>query len=453
MGVCRSAVLGLVWVLGVAQCAAAVLRSSTSLRPMRTPTLLNRTVTLASRLLSSPFGRSGGASRSLVAAGLASATVCASLLALAAPAAAAPAPAPDNSSKPLPMKGKPKVYVIPMTGQFGTDIIKDIYEEIIEDVRKVKPDFIVYHMNSYDIPKSAMIKDQDRQGEQGMFDPGEIRDLIKYLREEMRDLPQIMWVEDAYGPTSMVALAWPDLYMHNTARLGGLGGLIPRLRNQWKDLDVQAKMIAAWAGIIKGIMEQGGYSYELGDAFLYPERLLSASFEGRKVIFKGDLTGQWIIDDSESATIAFRATAAEDIGLSDGNADSFEDLMFILGYREVEKVESGQTMFDDYVRDWRRALEQSIEALQDAQAAEGRGDIKDIQKAKQLYEKVVASMKRYPAIEKRLQAQFGVSRLALELRIDQLREAISGSKRNNSGGGRSGGSSSPGGGGRGPGSR
>jgi hypothetical protein len=414
---------------------------------MRTPTLLTRPVTLASRLFSSSWR----APRPLVAAGLASATLCASVLTLAAPAAAAPSPVRDNSSKPLPLKGKPKVYVIPMSGQFGTDIIKDIYEDIIEDVRKTKPDFIVYHMNSYDIPKSAMIKDQDRQGEQGMFDPGEIRDLIKYLREEMRDLPQIMWVEDAYGPSSMVALAWPDLYMHNTARLGGLGALIPRLRNQWKDLDVQAKMIAAWAGIIKGIMEQGGYSYELGDAFLYPERVLSASFEGRKVVFKGDLTGQWIIDDSETASIAFRATTAEDVGLSDGNADSFDDLMFILGYREVEKVESGQKMHEDYVRDWRRSLEQSIESLQDAQAAEGRGDLKDIQKAKQLYEKVVAAMKRYPAVEKRLQAQFGVSRLALELRIDQLREIISGSKRGG-GSGRSGGggSSAPGGG---PGSR
>jgi uncharacterized membrane protein YgcG len=369
-------------------------------------------------------------------------------------ASPAPLPVPDKESKPLPLIGKPKVYVIPMTGQLGTDIIKDIYQTIIEDVRKVKPDFIVYHMDSADIPKSTMIKDQaDREGEAGMFDPGEIRELIKTLHEDMRDLPQIMWVEDAYGPVSMVSLAWPDLYMTNKARLGGLGNLVPRLKKQWTDPDVQAKMIAAWTGIIKGIMEQGGYPYELGDAFLYPERLLSASFEGRKVVFRGDMTGQWLIDDSTEMAVGFRATTAEDVGLSDGNADSFEDLMFILGYREVDKIESGQKLYDDYVRDWRKALATAIENLRDGQNAEGGGDIKDVQKAKQLYEKVISIMKRYPAVEKRIKAQGGPSILALELHIDELKELITGAKKNRNGGGSSGGGggrSSPGGG---PGSR
>ncbi len=359
-----------------------------------------------------------------------------------------PSPMPDKDSKPLPLVGKPKVYVIPMTGQLGTDITKDIYKTIIEDVRKVKPDFIVYHMDSYDVPKSTMIKDQaDRQGEEGMFDPGEIRELVKTLHEDLRDLPQVMWVEDAVGSVSMVSLAWPNLYMTNKARLGGLGNLVPRLKKQWTDPDVQAKMIAAWTGIIKGVMEQGGYPYELGDAFLYPERLLSASFEGRKVVFRSDLTGQWLIDDSTERAVSFRATTAEDVGLSDGNADSFEDLMFILGYREVEKIESGQKIYDDYVRDWRKSLETCLDTLKDAQAAEGRGDVKEIQKAKQLYEKCVSIMKRYAAVEKRVKAAGGPSILALELHIDELKELITGAKKGNRGGGTPGG----GGGGRAPG--
>ncbi|MBL9120534.1 MAG: hypothetical protein JNL80_11540 [Phycisphaerae bacterium] len=371
-----------------------------------------------------------------------------------APALASPAPVPTPSEdKALPLVAKPKVYVIPMKGQLGTDIHVDIYKKIIEDARKVKPDFIVFDMDSSDLPKSMLLEDPgDRREEWGIMDYDHIRTMVRALREDLGDVPQVMWVEDAFGASSLVALAWPNLYMANQARFGGLGGAIANIKARYSQEDVEAKMVAATAGGILGILEKGGYPTALGEALIYPEQVLSASFEGRKVNFRNDLEGQWLIDTSKDHAVSFRATTAEDVGLSDGNADTFSDLMFLLGYREFEQIDSGQKLFDDYVQDWRRAMEKVREYYNDSQ--ETGGDLKGLQQAKSLLEKALTLLERYPAIEMRL----GLPALKVKLDIDRLKEEINGIKRQEKETGRPGGRSGGGGGGRsapgnGPGSR
>jgi hypothetical protein len=54
---------------------------------------------------------------------------------------------PDNNDLDLPT-----IYLVPMRGQMGTDIHRSIYEKVVEDIKLVKPDVVVYELNSKDFP-------------------------------------------------------------------------------------------------------------------------------------------------------------------------------------------------------------------------------------------------------------------------------------------------------------
>lgn len=341
-------------------------------------------------------------------------TLLASTLLAAAPVPGDGAPFPSTLASP-------KVYVAPLSGQMGTDISKQLVDIIVEDVRKQKPDIIVYALKSADIDRNDYLKN-DNPMEFGMPDIEKYRDMVKQLHEDLRDVPQVMWVEDSVGFASLMALGWPNLYMHSDARLWGLSK-VAALAGGWQDPDVAAKMLAAWTGIGKGILQQGGYPLELGDAMIFPEKVLSVKFEGRSVLWLNDTTGNWVVDaNDKDGTANFTAALAEDTGLADGNADSLEDLMFLLGYREFTKLDSGEKLCKQYVDDWRKALERCEEWMRDA--AEVDGNVAGLGKRKSLYEKVVAAQKQYPAVEARMQRMGLPGRMQLELEIDNLKKEI-----------------------------
>lgn len=351
-----------------------------------------------------------------------------------ASASPAPAPMPKIDSKPLPLIAKPRVYVAPIRGQVCTDVHADTYKELVQDVRKAKPDIIVFHMDCHDIPKSLLFDpDPDEiRRESGIPDFDHIRLVARAMREELLDVPQVLWIEDAVGVSSVLALAWPDIYMSSKARFGGFDGFVPMIKRNYSQEDVQAKMVAASVGGVQGLLAMGGYPETIGLALLYPEQVLSANFEGREVRFANDVKGQWLIDGNPARGIFIRSTTAEDVGLSDGTADSFEDLMFILGYREFEKLDSGEKLVTEYIEAWRKAMDKCIEMYRDAREKAG-GNVKDLAQAKSLLEKVLALIERYPALETRL----GLTAIRLRVEIDQIQEVIIATKKAEREGGRS----------------
>ncbi|MDZ4828890.1 MAG: hypothetical protein SGJ09_01670 [Phycisphaerae bacterium] len=331
--------------------------------------------------------------------------------------------ATDTPSVPTTI-AVPKVYVIPMEGQMGTDIDKSIYEDIVKDVAKAKPDIIVYRLKSADFDDNYYMNTDDKR-EAGISKLTDYRDMVKYLRTELRSYPQIMWVNDAVGWSALLALAWPDMYMSSKARLFGLVK-VSQTALGWDDPDVAAKMMAAWTGIGKGFLEMGGYPLEIGDALMFPKKTLSARWEGRKVKWTLDNEGTWIVDDNPERTPLLNAQIADDSGISDGTADSVDDLLFMLGFREFTKIDSGEKLFKSYVDDWRRDFAKCEDLLRQVTDPTGTsGDAeKAIGKAKRAAEDILAMMKRYPAIETRLQRERGVSRLALENGIAAAKEQL-----------------------------
>ena len=347
----------------------------------------------------------------------------------------------------------PVVYVVPMSGQMGTDIHPSIYDEVIKDALKVKPDVIVYQLKSADIDNNFYLAGNDDRREFGMAKIEEYRELVRALHQKL-DARQVMWVEDSVGLGSLLALSWPELYMSDGARLWGLSR-VAQMAAGWSDPDVASKMLNAWVGMGNGFLQIGGYPLEIGWAMMRPEYVLSASFKGREVTWANDTGGQWVVDSNKEGVANFNASLAEDMGLSEGTVENLDDLMFLLGYREYDEVESGKNIVEKYVEDWRRTFDRCKSWYADAQQklgwASGDEAIRYLGAAKTDLEKILRACKQYPAVAARWQQDYGTSILQLELQIEGIKDQIGDMRRGNGGGGRKGGGNPGrgGGGGRG----
>jgi len=377
----------------------------------------------------------------------------ASTVALAAAVIASPAMADDA---PLPSgNANPKVYVFPMIGQMGTDISEPIFKKLVDDAKKQKPDIIVIKLKSADIDRINHLRNDDPNEFGLVSEITTYRDMMKSVHDELSSIPQVMWVEDAVGISSLAALAWDRMYMYGDARLGGLYQFKNMVEEQWQDADVRSKMVAAWTGIMKGLPALGRNPDQLADAMIFEERTLSVNFEGRGAKWLGDTSGVWVVDSSTEAPVSFSAQVAEETLLSEGSADTLDDLMFLLGYREYTLVDSGEKLGKQFTDDWRKAMKNIFEWTEEAGSTED--SIQGLGKRKSLYEKVVAALKAYPFIEKRREcAQQGITRSAIEGAIDdikkeiqRLREAEKNSDNGGGGGGGGGGGRGLGGGGMG----
>jgi hypothetical protein len=128
-------------------------------------------------------------------------------------------------------------------------------------------------------------------------------------------------------------------------------------------------------------------------------------------------------DSSEERAVRFEAPVAEEILLSDGTADTLDDLVFLLGYREYTKVDTGEKLAKQYTDDWRKGMKNVLEWMEEASQTED--DIAGLGRRKSFYEKVLAALKAFPVIEKRREiAGNGISRQAIEGALDDIKKDI-----------------------------
>ena len=322
----------------------------------------------------------------------------------------------------------PAFYLIPITGQMGTDVHVSIYEDVVEHARKLNPDVIVYILDCKDYD-DVMLPPND-ENEVGLLLTDEYRKVVKLLQDELSDIRQVMWVKDSVGFSSMLALAWRELYMTPSARLDGLRRVVDETgADKWSDKDIRAKMSAFVTASVQAFLERGDRAVELGDAMLWPEEKLSASFWGREVKWSLTDQGEFLVDNDKEATVSFRAKAAEDLGISDGTVENLDDLAFLLGYREYRVVsDEDESLVSDYIEDWRRTFENTKtwwgDYFQHIGWASGDEALKWLGQAKSDVKKIIRAMERYKAVEIRMATDFGVRKQELEILVEQLKEQI-----------------------------
>ncbi|MDA1261328.1 MAG: hypothetical protein O3B75_00335 [Planctomycetota bacterium] len=330
------------------------------------------------------------------------------------------------------------VYIVPMgiedKGQFGLDIHPQVYEQIAKDITEKRPDIVVFILNSADISSVRYLGDDPRKF--GLFDDDGIRKMTRDLKEVIEKVgaESIMIVRDAVGYSVLLGLSWPNMYMTDSARLMGLERIQERTKAE--DPEVYAKFREAMVGICNGFLISGGYDPNIGMAMMREEKLLSASFKGREIVWSDDDKGTWVVDGSkEKITAHFNSEMAEDLGLSDGTvsddgATMIEDLMYLRGTRNYERLpKDGEILVRQYIDGWRKGLEDCVKSYTKYQEAlgeaQGKDEKKNLSKAKGILAKVLSIVKKYPAVEMRLRQQ-GISRLEIETELLRLQDRIRG---------------------------
>ena len=338
----------------------------------------------------------------------------------------------------------PTVYVVPMNGQMGTDIHTEIYKEVVKDILLHTPDLIVFILDSSEYPDLMIPEVEDPRETRGLWAIDEYRDLVSMLKSDLADYRQVLWIKDSVGFSSMLALAWSELYMSPETRFWGLRSVIDRSgADKWSDPDIRAKMSAAWSASVKSFLEYGDQDMQLADAMLWPEKLLSASYRGREVVWSLNDLGEFVIDNDDEKTLALRAKAAEDLLISDGTVESLDDLTFLLGYREYRELDGAVKIVEDYIDNWRATYGKTEELWADYHQhrgwATGRDTRKYLSLAKRNLEQIMRAMTRYKAVETRWLTDQGVSRLDLEIEVEKMRETLRALRRTRGGGGGGGG--------------
>ncbi|MDG2292665.1 MAG: hypothetical protein P8L37_08385, partial [Phycisphaerales bacterium] len=340
------------------------------------------------------------------------------------PDADEPASSSSSQAKPKPASGESEssapessvqsedvatFYVIPMHGQIGTDIRSGLYEDAIEEIKSLSPDFVIIELDS-SMNGDTMINywmggnvDTDTWKD----DPYRRKELITSLMDDEekmvldfhqqipKDIRQVMWVKDATGPAALLALSWEDMYMHPDGDLGSLGEIWSMI--QFPDPDVRSKMQKAWFGAAKGMMSYGGHPEALLHGLLDPTGALSFSCKGREPVWYNNFNGDIPIrpDFGYGAEIRhvrtgnimfgyeFSATPCEDLLISDGTASNLNDLALLLNVREYRRLETDKmATMASYQEVWRAKLDRALEALKEYTKYIGRGTIADLQKAR-----------------------------------------------------------------------
>ena len=134
--------------------------------------------------------------------------------------------------------------------------------------------------------------------------------------------------------------------------------------------------------------------------------------------------------------------------ISDGTADTLDDLALLLNLREYEVAESSS--IDEVVayRDkWREALISAQDAFMDYRKYMQRGTLADLQKAKKALSRLMARVRNDKSVATRIQSLFRVDLVQLEIMMERLKSQIRQQARGGGGGGGRGGGGRPGGGG------
>jgi len=360
-------------------------------------------------------------------------------------------------------------YIVEMSGQVGTDIRSSVYEDVLEEIKSTHPDVVIIKLDSKMLGDSMLSywvggevdadtyeQDPYRRMETLMSVMDDELELVKSFHHELpKDIRQVVWVHDATGPASLLALAWPDMYMTPDADLGSMGEIWSM--TQFPDEDVRSKMEKAWFGTAKGIMQFGNHSDNFMEGMLRPKSPFSFSCRGREPVwynsFEGDLpifasdTGyqeeirNWISGGGRiDHGLEFSSRICEDFLISDGTAETIEDLALLMDERQYQVVET-KVLEEaaEYKEDWRERFDRTLNSFKDFRKYMGRAEgdypLENLQKAKKELARVIGGVRVNESVAIRFKSMTGLDQIQLEIIMEQLKSQIRQLTRGGGGGG------------------
>jgi len=364
----------------------------------------------------------------------------------------------------------PSVLIIPMQGQMHTDINHSVYASVADRIKTLSPDLIIVEIFSRDW-KNDWIQ---RMGQGNPFyqDPDELNrfyvaddllDIGKVFNVQLKGIKQIAWVQDSSGPSTILALSYPTIYMSPDARLQGTYAATRRAYSI-KNVDTHGKILEFEQVHIEPLANYANRNSALLRAFIDPVELLSGTWEGKKVRWQNDLNGDFIVDNGDSVP-RLTATLATEVGICRAVTPTRNAVLLAEGIREYHIV--GQDITDEILEQkaaWRSDYDKLLESYSDANIfmdlANGEQEAKYLRNQINAYKKMLRILNKSPgykgrsplgvALRSKLKPNIDAKTLErwieqIEERLKQLRDNDGGGR---GGGGRGGGRPGSGGGGR-----
>lgn len=279
--------------------------------------------------------------------------------------------------------GAAKVYYMELTGGLGRELAVSPLRDIVEDVKAAQPDYLIIKIDMDFKIHNDEVKDYGN-----FFDQFHtMRGMVPILTDDIardrtwKKKPKLVfWVRKAMGGVAFLPFVSDTIYYTSDARQGGIGGL-DHIFDGVGDEVVRQKQRSLRLARAEGMANRGGYDPRIIKAMTWESYTLSYSLVGGKPEFYENNEGDHLLTDDGQEE---RADAMEDIvrgrgndilqlnaelasrlGISDGTADSLEDVLAGLGIaRNYVKVESrAKRILEDWSdgvdkgeRDFRRLL-------------------------------------------------------------------------------------------------
>jgi len=376
------------------------------------------------------------------------------------------------------------LYIVPMHGDVGTDINSEIYQDAIDEINSIRPDVVVFELDSEAMARDMLSwwmgtsvsgegnwweRDPLDQTERINFVVADVSTMLENFHYKiLPDVRQVVWAKDASGAATLLALGWEEMYMHPDARFGTLGMLWAWTQG-FDDDDVRGKMEEYQLGAVQSLAQFGKHDPNFVEGLLNPYVPLSFSCRGRKAIWDNHYFGdipvhqdgegfdseirQYYVENTNGDKIPmgleFDARPSEELLISDGTAETLQELAMLMGYREY-KVEETKVLLElaEYVPEWRAKLKRAYDAFQDYRKHMERGTLSDLQKAKTSLQRVINQVKSDRSVALRMKTLFGgLDLTTLEALMMQLKSRIRQMAAGGGGGGAGGGGGGRGGGG------
>ena len=306
------------------------------------------------------------------------------------------------------------VLIIPMNGQMSTDINIDAYQPLLHKIKELNPDLIIIKMFCQDFRDEYYAKQRrgDRKEKNG-YDYESVKDLVRLFRIKLKDIPQVMWIQDSCGGSSVLTFGWPVIYMSNDAKLQGTHDLA-RNWTYLKGLDTYGKMYQAFTAHVKNVAEIGGRSHDFIMTFVDPERTVSGKYEGREVVWKEGLDGYLVFDGGPSVP-NINASDAEQFAISKATVQGLNEILISEGIREYHLVGEDLTKsIEDYKITWRKDLDKAIDLWTDSQQyatwATGEDTERYLRQQLKAIEQTLRIIKKWEAVSLRMMREFRISK-------------------------------------------
>ncbi|MDG1837904.1 MAG: hypothetical protein P8I91_03780 [Phycisphaerales bacterium] len=355
------------------------------------------------------------------------------------------------------------IYIVPMRGQIGTDILPDLYEPIIEDIKEIKPDMIVFHIDSHDYKDvdDETVDIMENTGRPGQSDGSypalkPMAELRQAFHDELGDIEQVCYVEDAQSVASLLALSWKTIYIDPDGELGG--AVVPWMRMAapvMNDSQKYGKYLRAIMGDVRGIVQYGGWDdadkREFISALVVPEEMASTTWRGRDAIWYRDGRGDFVVDPINElpskptlqsllqATINLSGEQAEKLLVVDGTAspDRFvKDILAQLGHRRYQIVGHASDQVEAHRTAWRKSAKRARDNFMLFTRMNGGQYMYQLQAALKAISSYISAIKTDQAVRTRMQLErLPTNTLQLDMMREQLKETIRRRKQGGAGGG------------------